>query len=237
MLNPIDFIPPQSRLWLGGALFPVTVGLASSFTHCAGMCGPIHLFLASRGVSHRILWRYHAGRILGYGLLGGVVGFLGQSLAGLSSPGFRMVAGALLAILYALFGLGLLGWKPSGLDGEKLLGFLFPSRSFGRLAAAGSGGSLLFPAGLLASLLPCPSTHAVLLWGLGLGQAWQSAGGMVLLGFATLPVFAVLPRLAPAESGWFRKYYGGLLGLTFLGLSAWRFYGMAFAGHGVGTCH
>lgn len=219
---------------LAGALFPVAVGLGSSFTHCAGMCGPIHIFLSANGRAGSIC-RYHAGRILGYGILGATVGILGQAFSGPSSPAFRIAVGTLLAMAYAAFGLGLLGFKTRALDIEKRLGGLFPARWFGSLAASGRGRRALFPAGLAASLLPCPSTHAVLLWGLGLDHAWKAAGGMILLGIATLPVFAMLPLGAKAFPDWIRIRYRGILGSAFLGLSAWRVFVLATAG--AAACH
>lgn len=223
--------------WLGlagGALFPVAVGLASSFTHCAGMCGPIHLFLASKGAQGR-LWQYHAGRIAGYTMLGLAAGFLGSLATGLDTPVLRSAAGWLLAGLYAFFGLQLMGWLPPALRLERQLGNLFPARLFGCLAAEGEGVSLLFPAGLMASLLPCPSTHAVLLFGMGLGNPVLSAAGMAALGVSTLPVFAVLPHLRARGTGLVARYYGGALGAVFLGLSAWRIYGAAATG--TPACH
>jgi uncharacterized protein len=222
-------------LALGGFLFPVAVGLGGSFTHCAGMCGPIHFFLASkRGIGNAV-WLYHAGRIIGYGLLGGALGLIGHAFSGLTSNGFRITAAILLAVTYCMFGLGLLGWLPSGMMLEKRLGFLFPSRFLSRLSASGSNRAVLFPAGLLASLLPCPSTHAVLLWSLGLDQAWKSSLAMVLLGISTLPVFAVITRGAAARPAWSGRVYQGMLGAAFLGLSAWRIYGIA--AQGPASCH
>lgn len=222
-----------------GALFPVAVGLGSSFTHCAGMCGPIHFFLASRGGFGRAIWLYHAGRITGYGLLGAAIGLLGHVFTGLTSPGFRIFAAASLAVIYSLFGLGLLGWLPKGWNPEKRLGAIFPSRWFGSLSASRAGRAALFPAGLAASLLPCPSTHAVLLWSLGLDQAWKSGLAMVLLGISTLPVFAVITRGAAARPAWSGRLYQGMLGAAFLGLSVWRIYGLAtgIATHGTASCH
>lgn len=217
-----------------GALFPVAVGLGSSFTHCAGMCGPIHIFLSANGRGGSI-WRYHAGRILGYGILGATVGTIGQAISGIPSPALRIGVGVFLASAYAAFGLGLLGFNSRAFDLERRLGGLFPARWFGSMSASGKGVRALFPAGLAASLLPCPSTHAVLLWGMGLDHAWKSAGGMVLLGISTLPVFAVLPLGAKAIPDWLRIRYRGILGTAFLGLSAWRLYILATAG--AMACH
>lgn len=217
----------------GGALFPVAVGLGSSATHCAGMCGPIHFYLASRGGSGRSLWRYHAGRIIGYILLGLLAGLLGGLTGDLGADGFKAAAGWVLAGLYAWFGLQLLGWMPTRLRPESLAGNLFPARLFGRMSAK----AFLFPAGLLASLLPCPSTHAVLLFGMGLGEPLLASAAMAALGASTLPVFSVLTAVRnrlPASKPWAR-HYGTVLGALFIGLSAWRVYGAAFAG--TPACH
>lgn len=220
---------------LGLALFPVAVGLGGGFTHCAGMCGPIHLFLASRSPGGRSPWAYHAGRILGYGILGVTVGAAGGAMGALSSRGFKDAAGIALALAYACFGLGLLGWMPKGLDAEKLLGRLFPARIFRGLSAKSGGRPALFAAGLAACLLPCPSTHAVLLWGLGLGRPWAAGAGMIALGISTLPVFAALARGSLSVPMRARIWYRGGLGAVFLGLSAWRVY--ALAALGTAACH
>ena len=222
-----------------GILFPIAVGLGSSFTHCAGMCGPIHLFLASKTPGGRAPWAYHAGRIVGYGILGVTVGAAGDAMGALSSRGFTDAAGIALAFAYALFGLGLIGWLPKGLNAERVLGRLFPTRLFRGLSSksgAGSGGWLsLFPVGLAASLLPCPSTHAVLLWGLGLGSPAAAGLGMIALGIATLPIFGVLARGSLSIPVRARAWYRGGLGSVFLGLSAWRIYALATLG--TAACH
>jgi sulfite exporter TauE/SafE len=221
--------------FLGGAFFPIAVGLGSSFTHCAGMCGPIHFFLAAKGGYGRAVWLYHAGRITGYGLMGAAAGLMGRAFTGLSSDAFRISAALAMAAIYALFGLGLLKWLPSGMNLEKRLGFLFPARLFSRLSASRPRSSALFPAGLMASLLPCPSTHAVLLWSLGLADAWKSSLAMVLLGVSTLPVFALISRRHVSGPAWSGRIYQGMLGAAFLGLSAWRIYGIAT--QGPASCH
>lgn len=223
----IDLLPTEAMAFAGGALFPVAVGLGSTVTHCAGMCGPIHFFLASQAGTGKSIWRYHAGRILGYSLLGVVAGFLGSLAGGLGGAGFKTGAGWVLAVLYALFGLQLLGWLPRKLRLETHAGAFFPARLFGRMAADGKGAAFLFPAGLMASLLPCPSTHAVLLFGMGLGNPVLAGAAMAALGLSTLPVFALIPRHLPASIPWAR-HYGTALGAVFLGLSAWRVYGAAF---------
>jgi sulfite exporter TauE/SafE len=228
--------------WAGGALFPVAVGLGSSFTHCAGMCGPIHLFLASSkrasgGTSGNRVWFYHAGRVLGYAALGVFAGVFGNWLLGWESAPVKAAAGWGLAALYAFFGWQMLGGVPAAWRLETWLSPLFPSRIFGRWAA-GEGASkatVLFPAGLMASLLPCPSTHAVLLFGIGLPHPAWSGAAMATLGISTLPVFLLLPKRGPGDGSRLGRHYGKILGLAFLGLAGWRIY--AAVGAGTPACH
>ena len=146
----------------------------------------------------------------------------------------KSAAGWVLAGLYALFGLQLLGGLPRNMRLETYAGRLFPARLFGKMAAEGRGASFLFPAGIMASLLPCPSTHAVLLFGMGLGKPLLAAAAMAALGVSTLPVFALIPRSLPKSLPWAR-HYGSALGAVFLGLAAWRVYGAAF--QGTPACH
>lgn len=238
MIELAGMLPPGALAWAGGAFFPVAVGLGSSATHCAGMCGPIHLFLASKA-PHGGVWRYHAGRIAGYTLLGAAAGLFGNALAGGLTGGpwgetVKASSGWLLAALYAYFGLQLLGLLPRNLRLETQAARLFPARAFGRMAARDGGAALLFPAGLMASLLPCPSTHAVLLFAVGLGDPSLGAAAMAALGFSTLPFFALVPQRLPAAVP-MARHYGTALGMLFLGLSAWRIYGAAFAG--TPACH
>lgn len=237
----------HETLRLLGVLFPIAVGLGSSFTHCAGMCGPIHFYLVARrkkeggGREGYGTWFYHAGRISGYGLLGAAMGTLGQGLSASPSPLYALTATIALALAYALFGLGLLGALPAGLNPERVLGFLYPARLSARfsplssLSSLGGGGKMLFPAGLVASLLPCPSTHAVLLWCLGLDSAWKASLAMLFMGVSTLPVFAVISRGFARRPAFAGPLYKGMLGMAFLGLSAWRIYGIATQSHP--ACH
>ena len=220
---------------MGSLFFPVVVGFASSFTHCAGMCGPIHFFMASKGKVGNSIWLYHGGRIFGYGILGLLIGILGHFFSSLTSPTFRISAGIVLAILYLFFGLGLLGFIPAKYQFEKLLQFIFPVKFLGKISGSESNKIWLLPAGMAASLLPCPSTHAVLLWSLGLNSIWKSSASMILLGVSTMPIFAILSFKFISRPAWSGKLYQGLLGIIFLGLSVWRIYGLAT--RGPVSCH
>lgn len=237
MIAPSDWLPPQALAFAGGAAFPIAVGLGSSLTHCAGMCGPIHFFFARQN-GKKAAWKYHAGRILGYALLGAAAGWMGSLAVGSDSPAWRRTALFVLAGAYAIFGLNLLGagsfvaarirpWLHSRFG----TGRQSPSRWAGlgvsrllRRADGSPRSGWLFPVGLLASLLPCPSTHAGLLFALGLGRPDAGAAAMLALGVATLPVFVLIPVTIPDKLAWARRY-AHVLGLVFLGLAAWRLAG------------
>ncbi len=74
----------------------VVVLAVISAPHCGAMCGPLASCVASRHGSAsssplRRLVRYHLGRALGYGLLGGFVGGLGALALGSATPWLAMV--------------------------------------------------------------------------------------------------------------------------------------------------
>jgi uncharacterized protein len=58
----------------------LTIGLAGSL-HCVGMCGPLvsALHLGASGFRAKTIW-YHAGRAMGYAILGAVMGLVGYSM-------------------------------------------------------------------------------------------------------------------------------------------------------------
>ena len=80
------------------------IGLAGS-VHCVGMCGPLALAIPAAGNStgYSLLFRsiaYQSSRIIGYGVLGLVVGILSQSMqfTGLQ-PYFSILSGISLLFL------------------------------------------------------------------------------------------------------------------------------------------
>lgn len=182
-------------LWWTTALL---TGLAGSL-HCVGMCGPLALALpvGRFPVGHRGLARavYHAGRLSAYGLLGAVVGSVGQGLllANLQRP------------LSVLAGILLLGW---------VLGAqLVPNRwlkSVGVRQLTGSFTRLLrHPTlwhmtglGFLNGLLPCGSVYLALVGALALSSPADGAMYLLFFGLGTLPamlsVSLVLHQLTPA---------------------------------------
>jgi sulfite exporter TauE/SafE len=209
--------------FMGIFAFPAAIGALSGFTHCVGMCGPIHLFLA-RGAGPG-LWLYHVGRITMYAILGGVVGALSRSV---TPPGMRWV----WIVLFLLLGLRLLGvplWPAAW--GIRYGGWLM--RRIRPLTARAAGGNkgVLYFLGLAAGLLPCATTQAGLAWAASVGSPATGAVGMALLGAGTLPVFLAVPRKWFPSGPW----YHNLLGVSLIVLAAWKAYAATFAA--AHSCH
>jgi sulfite exporter TauE/SafE len=212
-------VPENALFFLGAFAFPAAAGLLSGVSHCAAMCGPIHLFLARQGGRH--LWIYHAGRVFTYAGLGAGAGLLSRSVA---LPGMTWIWVA----LYVLLGLKLVGvplWPAAW--GVRYGGWLMKGlRPLTARLAGGGRPWLLLPLGLAAGFLPCATTQAGLAWAVGSGDPVTGGTGMLLLGAGTLPLFLAVPtKWMPRRGGWFHI----ALGVGLLGLAAWKTYNLVFA--------
>jgi sulfite exporter TauE/SafE len=216
--------PFESALFfLGVFAFPVAAGLLSGFSHCAAMCGPIHLYLARSGGS--ALWVYHVARVITYTALGALAGLLSMQLP------LRGLAWVWIG-LYLVLGLKLVGipmWPAAwGVRyGAWMLAKLRPLTS---RAAAGNPG-VLFVLGLAAGFLPCATTQAGLAWAVGTANPVIGGTGMLLLGAGTLPLFLAVPRKWIPRGPWFHT----ALGIGLVILAGWKVHALAFSP--VPSCH
>lgn len=163
--------------------------------HCVAMCGGISCALGStssigESATARMLslFKYNAGRISSYSLIGFVAGSGGYLLVDQwQSLTFvlRMIAGGLLVmmglyvagisrLLARLEGVGYRLWNQYVLSTAGSLG----------QSATGNG----FALGFFWGWLPCGLVYSTLLWATAEGQgAWQSAWLMLCFGLGTLP--------------------------------------------------
>lgn len=166
------------------------LGLVSSL-HCVGMCGPLQaaaLGAFHKNVSKRYITLYHAIRILTYGFLGLLAGFVGRGL-GLQNWQQQTSILSGLLLLFAFAGFYLLR-----LD-RKLLQLLYPvlSRFRGKLQQRKSMRTLYFSgSGMLNGLLPCGMVYLALFPAMGSGQAWLVWGYMLLFGLGILPLLILV---------------------------------------------
>ena len=173
-------------------------GLTTSL-HCVGMCGPLACALApargDRADPQTVATLYQLSRILGYTLLGLLVGALGQG------P-LNAFGGAPLKLgpwLFAAFFL-LVAFR---LD-KRLPRFSWLTRFQFRLQQSLRGRSRLAAAtglGFATPLLPCAPLYFVLTTAAFSGSALRGAEFMLSFALGTLPLL----WLAQANYGWLRS--------------------------------
>ncbi len=185
----------------------LTIGLVGSL-HCIGMCGPIaiSLPLGNKSWGRRTFGGlvYNLGRILTYGLLGAIFGFLGKGieLAGLQRwasilIGFIMVLSVIAPALFT-----------KKIKLEHIL-FGYAGRMIGKFRKLFKINSLpsLFLIGLLNGILPCGLVYVALAGAINTNQIIGGVIYMVVFGLGTLPVMLAIPLLGNIIGKGFRKKY------------------------------
>lgn len=167
----------------------LAIGIGSSLSHCAGMCGPLHLAV-SRQTSHPLhMLIYHSGRLSGYTFLAALAGWLGQSLFHFQTSSLLPYTTMMMVVMYILFGLSL--WMNGLHRFQNWMSKAFPARWL-RAQNANPGSSSLYSMGLLNSLLPCPTVYAMLAVTMGASHVASAAIAGMLFGLSTSPVFVLL---------------------------------------------
>ncbi len=169
------------------------VGLLTS-VHCVAMCGGIAITQSlntgsgNSGIFSRLLpgFRYNAGRIVSYTIVGGIAGFAGSAFS--FSPvtkGIIMAVAGILMVLFALRSLGVLRFK-----------FTFISMVPPQIRNAGP-----FAVGMFNVLIPCGPLQSIQLYALGTGSPAAGALSMFLFSAGTVPLLflfgsgaSLLPR-------------------------------------------
>lgn len=171
-----------------------SLGFLGSFGHCAGMCGPLALsftlsnqdekrWLASFGF-HLLL---NLGRILGYGLVGYVLGGFGSLLL---AARLRQVMGLVLGLL--LVWLGVVRVKPDLVPQVPLLHPLQGklkqnlAGAMSQVAKLNFGGTPLI-LGLFWGLIPCGFLYIAQIKAAETGSPLLAALTMMAFGLGTLP--------------------------------------------------
>jgi sulfite exporter TauE/SafE len=195
--------------------FFFTTGVAIGFGHCLGMCGPIVVAL-SLSVKGRPSFvpqlLYNFGRILTYGILGGVMGVVGSfTFVASHIEGLQKAVMIVTGIFIAVMGLVLTGWVP----------FLrrlrvccetpaVPSKVYRRIFASKSV-LVYLPLGLLLGLLPCGPVYTALV---AVARSTMDVEGaapgfllgaalMLTYGIGTAPALLIVAGLA--NTNWVRS--------------------------------
>jgi hypothetical protein len=168
------------------------VGLLGG-VHCVGMCGGIVAALSShsvkpvvgRGMQHLA---YNMGRMLTYGIAGGIIGGIGQAgvfFAGRRLAPFHYLFANLMLIALGFYMMGITRFlapveRAGGMLWRKiqpLSGRLLPARTAGQA----------FTVGMIWGWLPCGLVYSALATALTTGSVQGGAYVMLAFGLGTLP--------------------------------------------------
>lgn len=166
------------------------LGLLGSL-HCAVMCGPLMLSMPMQKQSRLgaivQLVLYQAGRILVYGILGLVVGIIGNSISAFTNQETLSFMIGFLLVLLAIFHfsgqyIGVLSrWQQRLLSPiGKLLGKLYSLPFSG------------FFVGMLNGLIPCGMVYLALATALNTGTINGGISFMLFFGLGTIPLMLVI---------------------------------------------
>lgn len=171
------------------------VGLVAGISTCMALVGGLVLSLSARhaemhpeataGQKFRPHLYFNLGRILGYGILGGLIGLVGSALK--PSAGFLGVLTVVVGGVMIFLGLKLIEIfpilrkhtisLPSGI--AKLVGLDKEVKEYSHRAAMVTGALTFF--------LPCGFTQAMQLFAVSTGSFWSGAAIMFLFALGTAP--------------------------------------------------
>ncbi len=168
-------------------LTALTIGFLGSF-HCIGMCGPIAVALPVPKSSNIVFFSgrvlYNFGRLISYGIMGLLFGFLGKGFVVWGyQQSLSIALGVIIIILLVIPG----KYKNKFLGMNIILKITEPlKRSIGKLFKRTSLPSFLL-IGFLNGFLPCGFVYIGLAGAAATGSPITGMLFMVLFGLGTLP--------------------------------------------------
>jgi sulfite exporter TauE/SafE/copper chaperone CopZ len=201
-----------------GAVF--AVGLVAASSTCLAVVGGLLLAVAAKWTEHHegaSRWRrfqpllsFNVGRLIGYFILGGLIGLLGSAIT-LSTKATGVLTIVIAAVMIML-GLNILRIVP-----KRYCTLPLP-KSFSRRIQALSASDHPFAPALLGALtffLPCGFTQSMQLLALGSGSALEGGIIIIVLALGTLPALIGLSAISSLVEGrtarWFLTFSGALV--------------------------
>lgn len=191
-----------------GLAIVVLVGLVAGFSTCMALVGGLVLALsAQHNLAHpeATRWQrfqphiyFNIGRVIGFGILGGLIGLIGSAIS--PSAGVMGFLTIIVGVVMIILGLKLVEifpklktWNltlPKGI--AKLLGIKKGNQEYSRNQALVSGALTFF--------LPCGFTQAMQLYAVSTGSFWQGLAVMSFFAVGTTPGLIGVGGL----SSWFK---------------------------------
>jgi len=220
-----------------GAIF--VIGLVAASSSCIAVSGGLLLSCANKfneryGSSSpmgrmRPVFLFVLGRVLGYGLLGGLLGVIGKALA--PSPTVTAFIAILAAVYMIVMGLDMLQIAPAWLKG--LMPKMPKSLSHRVMDAEGKEHPLM-PVGLGAAtfFLPCGFTQALQLYALTTGSFTTAALSLAAFALGTAPALLALGWASSSLKGKAGRFFFKFSGALVVVLGLWNIQnGLAIAGY------
>ncbi|MCL6267221.1 sulfite exporter TauE/SafE family protein [Flagellimonas myxillae] len=157
--------------------------------HCLGMCGPIAFMLPldrdNKAKKIGQLSIYHLGRLMAYGTIGILFGFLGKGLSLFGMQQKLSIGMGILMILLVFIPAKVFNAHRLSRPIYTLLGKI-KSRLGAELKKKTPDAFLTI--GFLNGFLPCGLVYMALLGAIALGNPWQGGLYMTLFGMGTIPL-------------------------------------------------
>ncbi len=165
----------------------LTIGFLGSF-HCIGMCGPIAVALPVPKSSNIVFFTgrvlYNSGRLISYGIMGLLFGFLGK---GFAVWGYQQSLSITLGVIIIILLVIPAKYKNKFLGMNLILKITEPlKRSIGKLFKRTSLPSFLL-IGFLNGFLPCGFVYIGLAGAAATGSPLDGMLFMLLFGLGTVP--------------------------------------------------
>ncbi len=168
------------------------IGIVASLSSCMAVAGGLVLSISSSYAKSKDrilpLVLFHASRVLGFFLLGGVVGLIG--IAFKLTPRFYFVSSIILFIVMIILGINLLDVFPF----FRKLQLRMPKNLSRRITGFEKIGNKFAPLllGILTFFLPCGFTQSMQINAMASGNFLQGALIMLVFALGTLPVLALI---------------------------------------------
>jgi len=180
------------NLNLGSNTTPATsfmIGIIASLSSCLAVVGGLVLSLSAKvakddnGKNKKPFVLFHIGRLLGFALLGGVLGYIGKTL-GVNFM-FSVILGILASLVMIFLGISLLGFFKKNV-------FTLPSGIFSFFRKIEHATLAPIIIGVGTFFLPCGFTQAMQIAALSSGSFLSGCLTMFYFALGTLPVLALL---------------------------------------------
>lgn len=176
-----------------GALTPWAasfIGIIASLSTCLAVVGGLVLSLSAKisqdGATARPFMYFHVGRLMGFALLGGLLGLLGEVLA--INASVTSALGIATSLIMMMLGLNLLGIFHI----TKRMQLTLPRGLFHKITRIENGSFAPFILGAGTFFLPCGFTQAMQVAALSSGSFMGGSLIMTMFALGTLPMLALL---------------------------------------------